>query len=201
MLNFFIIIALLFPDCKVTAMIREYKNAKTIKYSEQKQRYFPDSIELFDEKNEKFFLDKIEDRPILLVFWATWCAHCAKEISSLDVLKKDFRKLPIEILAVSEDYQGIDTVKKFYQMQEIRHLNILHDYRLKLFSALNLTSLPYAYIIDENKKIVLSFDGSTSWHDPKVRQIILDHIPGNPVMPQNTYKAESLTINNKKIIN
>lgn len=196
MFNFLVII-LLFFNCNALAAIEQYAQAKITKYPRQMQRYFPDSIALFDAKNEKFYLDEIEDKPILLVFWATWCMHCVKEMASLDVLKKDFRKLPIEILAISEDYQGTPAVKKFYAIQEIRHLDILHDYKFKLFSALNLTSLPYAYIIDENKKIVLSFDGSVSWHDPKIRQIILDYVPGNQVMPQNTYKAELLTLSAK----
>jgi thiol-disulfide isomerase/thioredoxin len=128
MFNFFLIILLLF-NFDATATITEYGNGKITRYSSKLQQYFPDSIALFDERSEKVFLDKIEDKPILLVFWATWCMHCVKEMSSLDVLKKDFRKLPIEILPISEDYQGVEVVKKFYKNQEIRHLKILHDYK------------------------------------------------------------------------
>ena len=112
MFNFIVILLLLF-NFDAIATITEYGNAKITTYPSKLQQYFPDSIALFNDKGEKFFLDKIEDKPILLVFWATWCMHCVKEMASLDILKKDFRKLPIEILPISEDYQGVQVVRKF----------------------------------------------------------------------------------------
>jgi thiol-disulfide isomerase/thioredoxin len=173
---------------------------KITKYPPKQQKYWPDDIEVFNEKNEKYYLDKIEDKPVLIVFWATWCTYCLKELPSLDVLKKDFRKIPIEILAISEDYQGVESIQKFYQENEIRHLGLLYDYKFKLFGALNMTGLPYAFLLDQNKKIVLTFDGAVSWHDDFIRNMILDYVPGNPQEPKNTYRKEFLTQPNKSKI-
>ena len=67
----------------------------------------------FDSEGNKVYLDQYEGSTILLVFWATWCGSCVGELPSLDNLQKDFRKLPFKIIAVSEDYQGIEVVKKY----------------------------------------------------------------------------------------
>jgi thiol-disulfide isomerase/thioredoxin len=189
MIRLFITLALILC-CSVKAEVISNGTWKITKHPPREQKYWPDEIFVFDDKGEKFHLDTIEDKTILVVFWATWCTHCLGEMISLDVLKKDFKKLPLEILAISQDYQGIDVVKKFYLDNEIRHLNILHDYKFKLFSALNVSSLPQAFLIDQNKKIVLSFDGPVKWHDDIVRKLLLGYIPGNPVEPNNTYKEE-----------
>jgi glutathione peroxidase-family protein len=186
------LITLLLFTIPASGEVINYGTWKIIKHPPRSQKYWPDDIAVFDDKGEKYYLDKIEDRPILIVFWATWCTHCIKEMPSLDVLKKDFRKLPIEIIAISEDYQGMEIVKKFYEANEIRHLGIFHDYKFKLFGELNMTGLPYAFLVDQNKKIVLSFDGPILWHDDVLRRTILNYIPGNPPEPKNTYKEEFL---------
>src|SRR6476659_1930590 len=69
--------------------------------------YWPDEIPLFDDKGDKYYLDKIEDKVILVMFWASWSTYCLDAILDFDLLKKDFRKLPIEIISVSEDHQGV----------------------------------------------------------------------------------------------
>jgi len=90
-------------------------------------------VNFFDANGNKVYLDQYEGNTILLVFWATWCGSCVGELPSLDNLQKDFRKLPFKIIAVSEDYQGIEVVKKYFSENEIRHLEIFHDYQNNLF--------------------------------------------------------------------
>jgi thiol-disulfide isomerase/thioredoxin len=86
--------------------------------------YYAPDVNFFDENGDKIFLDQFEGKTVLLVFWASWCGACVSEMPSLDVLQKDFRKLPLEIIALSEDYLGVEAVKKYFASQEIRHLKI-----------------------------------------------------------------------------
>lgn len=171
-------------------------DGKIIKHD--KVIYWPDEMPIFDVDGDKYYLDQIEDKTMLVMFWASWCMHCRQDMKEFDLLKKDFRKLPIEILAISEDYQGIKAVKKFYSDNNIRHLNIFHDYKFKLFHTLGISNLPYTFLIDNNKKIILEIEGQTKWIDEKVREMILDHIPGNHVMPNNTSKILDRPIKKKK---
>lgn len=152
----------------------------------------PDSIVFFDEKEKKYSLDQFEGKTILLVFWATWCASCVKEMPDLDILQKDFRKLPFEIIPVSQDYQGVKLVEEYYKNYEIRYLPIYHDFKNQLFKAFSIIGLPTAILVSPDGKMLVSFVGNTNWYDEEIRNIILANIPGNHPEPKNSYKEQSL---------
>ena len=151
----------------------------------------------FDANGNKVYLDQYEGNTILLVFWATWCGSCVGELPSLDNLQKDFRTLPFKIIAVSEDYQGVEVVKKYFSENEIRHLEIFHDYQNNLFRSLSIVGLPTAYLINAEGKVKYIFNGVVKWHDNEVRQMIMAQIEGNQVLPKNTFKSASL---NKQVV-
>ncbi len=152
----------------------------------------PDNVAFFNEEGEKQFLDQYEDKTILLVFWATWCSACTKEIPELDILQKDFRKLPFEIIAVSQDFNGIKIVQEYFKAQGVRHLKIYHDYKNELFKAMSVVGIPSSFLINTNGKVIMSFTGTINWHDDEIRRQILSHIPGNHPEPKNSYRKPSL---------
>lgn len=152
----------------------------------------PDEIPFFDSDGKKIYLDQFENKTILLVFWATWCAPCIKEMPDLDMLQKDFRKLPFKIIAVSQDFQGIKIVKQYFQDQEIRHLDIYHDYQNELFKAFSVIGIPTSFLINQDGKMVASLTGSINWYDKEVRDMLLSHIRGDHPVPKNSYREQSL---------
>lgn len=157
---------------------------------------FISDVNFFDENGEKVFLDQFENKTILLCFWASWCGPCVEEIPSLDVLQKDFRKLSFEIIAISEDFNGIKIAKDHFNKYGIRHLKLYHDYKNALFREMSVVGLPTSFLIDPDGKIKVIFRGNTKWHEESIREILLSEISGNPSMPKNSYIATSL---NKKI--
>lgn len=150
--------------------------------------YYPKiNANFFDEKGNKLFLDAYEGKVVLLVFWASWCGSCTNTLPLLDNLQKDFRKLPFQVLAISEDYHGVDQVKQYFESNEIRHLKIFHDYRNQLFKAFGIVSLPTALLINADGKVKLVFKGVVNWNEDKNRLLILDEMENNPEMPRNSY--------------
>ncbi|MBN8511961.1 MAG: redoxin domain-containing protein [Rickettsiales bacterium] len=154
---------------------------------------------IIGSEGDKVYLDQFEGSAILLVFWATWCGSCVNELPALDNLQKDFRKLPFKIVAVSEDYQGLEVVKKYFSDNEIRFLEAYHDPQNKLFRELSIVGLPTAYLINPEGKIKYIFNGSVKWQDDEIRRVVLAEISGNPVLPKNTYKSASLNIKVGKV--
>lgn len=152
----------------------------------------PDDVAFFDQNSERHFLEEYEDKTLLVVFWASWCAFCSQQMSDLDILQKDFRKLPFDILPISEDYQDVKTVEHFYKRYDIRHLPIFRDYRNQLFKSFGVISIPTSFLIDENGIIIGTFSGIVPWNDEEVREILLKHITGHPPAPKNTSKTPGL---------
>lgn len=167
---------------------REY----SYKYTPIGEGNVPDDVPIFDEENNRHFMEEYEGQTILLVFWASWCSGCTIEMPGLDILKKDFRKLDFKILPISIDYIGIEAAKEFYKKYDLRHLPIMHDYKNSLYKAMGITALPTSIIIDKDGRIMGKFTGDVPWHHESVRQILLDNIPNNPATPKNSYKDVSL---------
>lgn len=152
----------------------------------------PDDIIFFDEDQNQYSLDKLEGKTILIVFWATWCSACIKEMPDLDNLQKDFRKLPFEVITISEDFQGIKIIQEHFKSYQIRYLPIYYDYKNQLFKAFNVVGLPTSILINPDGKTIASFIGNTNWYDEQIREIILSNIPGNHEQPKNSYHDQSL---------
>ncbi len=156
----------------------------------------PDNIIFFDAENKQYSLDQFEGKTILLVFWATWCNSCKQTMNDLDILQKDFRKLPFQILPISEDYQGTDILKEYYKQYEIRYLNIFYDHKNELFNSMFIVGLPTAILIDKDGRTILSFIGYIDWYDEEIRNTLLNHIDSKNIVPKNSSNNGSIKINN-----
>ncbi len=154
--------------------------------------YINNEIPIYDELDKKIYLDNFGEKTILLVFWAPWCSACVNELPLLDNLQKDFKKLPFQIIAISENSKSTEHIKKYYETSNIRHLDIFHDPQNILFKDLGISSLPTAYLIDKDGKIKLKIKGFIKWQDNAVRRLILDELGAQHEMPRNTYKKANL---------
>ena len=47
--------------------------------------------------------DILKKGPVLINFWATWCAPCKKEMVHLDEFEKKYRDKGLSVLAISID--------------------------------------------------------------------------------------------------
>ncbi len=157
--------------------------------------FFTETVAFFDEEHNKRYLDEFEDQTVLLVFWASWCGDCSDSMISLDVLAKDFRKLPFKVIAVSEDHLGIEAIHKFYQDHELRHIEKFYDYKNTLFKSMGIVGIPTAFLIIPDNKVKIEFKGRVKWHDTKIRELILAEIQGNPLMPKNSYRKPEVNYN------
>lgn len=166
----------------------------------EKQIAIPDDIPIYDTDDKKIFFDKFEGKTILVSFWATWCSPCVDEMPQLNVLSRDFRKLPFEIVTISQDFGGIKIVQDFFNKYEIDNLKIYHDKKNQLFRELEIAGLPTNLIIDSEGFIRVILEGSVNWYDDEVRALLFEHIDGNHAMPKNSFKNKSLDIKVKNEI-
>jgi thiol-disulfide isomerase/thioredoxin len=130
--------------------------------------FLPEDIVFFYDKNNRRLFSEFDGEILLVSFWATWCASCVQEMPELDILQKDFRKLPFNVIALSQDFQGISAVEQFFRDKEIRYLKIYHDQNNKIFNELKITGLPTSLLVDRYGKIVLKFVGAIDWHSDEV---------------------------------
>jgi cytochrome c biogenesis protein CcmG, thiol:disulfide interchange protein DsbE len=110
-------------------------------------------------------LSQLRGKPVLLNFWASWCAPCVEEMPSLVQLQKQLGD-KATVLAVS-----VDSDDKAYQ-QFVRDHNIdlltVRDPKQISNSLYATFKFPETYVIDKNGKIVRKFIGAVDWTNPEI---------------------------------
>ena len=119
-------------------------------------------MEFLDSKKNIINFEKFEDKIIILHFWATWCQTCGIGLAKLDRLQKEYKKQPVEIIALSEDFKDIFTVEGFYTNYNIKNLKIYIDNKNKIFKQLNISSVPSTIVLDQDYNVVYTFAGDIS---------------------------------------
>ena len=55
---------------------------------------------LLDADGQSFTLNQLRGRPLLIYFWATWCAPCRAEMPALEAAYQDHKKDGLVVIAI-----------------------------------------------------------------------------------------------------
>jgi peroxiredoxin len=110
-------------------------------------------------------LSQLRGKPVLLNFWASWCAPCVEEMPSLVQLQKQMGD-KVTVLAVSIDSDE-NAYKQFIRDHNIDLLTAWDP--KKISSELYGTfKYPETYVIDSNGVIRRKFIGAIDWTNPEI---------------------------------
>lgn len=107
-------------------------------------------------------------RPVLISFWATWCAPCREEMPSLQRLAKRWqdRGLAVVTVAVADNSKQVDD----YLWDIGVELPVLHDPAQTLNRPWGARVIPTTVILDHRHRIRLHGQGAIDWDAPAVDQ-------------------------------
>ena len=110
-------------------------------------------------------LSEFQGKPVVLNFWATWCAPCIEEVPSIVALQKEMGD-KVVVLAVSIDVDN-DAYTKFTEKRMPGILTV-RDGDQKVSSLYGTFGWPETYIIDREGKIRRKFIGPQDWTSPEI---------------------------------
>ena len=160
-LNFIIIIIYLISPTLVYSI--EHPKLKNLIFHKNPKTLI--NIEFKDMKNTTVKLDNLENKLIILNFWATWCVPCRDEMPSLDKLavNKDFNNL--EIIPINVGREKINKSINFFREINIQNLDIYHDDTLDLPKKLLLRGIPTSVLINKDGKEFARILGSIDFEN------------------------------------
>jgi thiol-disulfide isomerase/thioredoxin len=125
----------------------EISDIKNIIINKDPKKY--DVITFLDVEKKKLDLDDYKGNLILLNFWATWCAPCKEEMSSLDELltHKDLNNLKIFPINVGQD--NLDKASNFFKELNIKNLEIYFDAPITLAKKFKLRGIPTSILFNK----------------------------------------------------
>jgi len=115
-----------------------------------------------DLKGQKHSLSQYRGKNVMLVFWATWCPPCIKEIPHIIELRKTYGEDKLAILGVTfiDSRNSLEKVKRFVaQNPEINYTIIPADYENTPRPYTEIQGIPCSFFIDPEGKIKLVTEG------------------------------------------
>ena len=116
----------------------------------------------------------LSNGPVLINFWATWCAPCIKEMPYLDQFENKYKDKGFSVLAISVDNQkSLSQVRSFIKTKKFS-FDIFLDPNMQIFKKLNGNLMPTNVLIDKNGKVVWRHYGYLPGDEKKMEEQILN---------------------------
>jgi len=101
--------------------------------------------------NANYQLEQFKGKPVIINFWASWCAPCRQEMPFLENVWKTHKEKELVLLGINvldDKDEAEDTIQEF----GITYLN-LYDPEGEIKEKYNLLALPVTYFIDKEGNI------------------------------------------------
>ncbi len=119
-------------------------------------------------------LASLKGKYVLVVFWASWCGPCIKELPTLRELKDKYSGDKLEIISVSKDsdYSLFTNAVKKYKMDWIQ---IFNDKKLNVtYNGDNV--IPKVFLINDRSVIVYTRDEESDFELKYLKEILSKRI-------------------------
>lgn len=108
-------------------------------------------------------------RLVLLDVWATWCAPCIAELPQIQALHMDLESKGLAVVALSIDRGGWPKLRWFQQRNDLADLPVYLDEERAVATALDVTTLPVAFLFDRTGRLIERIDGPHDWAAERAR--------------------------------
>ena len=119
----------------------------------QRDILLPDlSVRLLDGKQVRLSA-LLEEGPLLVSFWATWCAPCKKEMIFLEEFHQKYNENSFRVLAISTDSpKSMSKVKSYIRAKKYTFL-VGIDPNQEIAKKMNALLMPTTLILNKDRKV------------------------------------------------
>ena len=109
----------------------------------------------------------MDDKPVFINFWATWCPPCVAELPGIAEL---YSKYGDQVNFVLVSNESVSTVLSFAKKRQLTELPFFQytDVPAAFYSE----SIPTTFLLNKNGQVILSKKGAARWNSDQMNQII-----------------------------
>ena len=128
-----------------------------------------------DFSGNKINLNNYQGKLVIINFWATWCAPCKREMSSLDELYQDEGFKNLQVFPVNMEQPNRPKTKKFFNDLNIQKLEIFFDGDLNFLKEFKLRGVPTTVLINKKGEEFARIIGEIDFKDDKFTKWLLKY--------------------------
>ncbi|MGR3499522.1 MAG: TlpA family protein disulfide reductase [Limimaricola soesokkakensis] len=124
------------------------------------------------EEGGEITLAAYEGKPVLVNFWATWCAPCRVEMPQLAALQDEYGGEDFEVVTIATGRNDPASMERFLTEIGAETLPRHKDPRQALARDFGVLGLPVTLILDAEGREIGRLQGEADWSSDSARAII-----------------------------
>lgn len=140
------------PTESLNASSAQNKQAPNPPKAEGQAVRAPD-FSLLDSKGRAVRLSTLRGKVVVINFWATWCGPCRAEIPGFLEVYNKYKSKGLEIIGISLDDDGWESVAPFVKRFKIDYPVVLGD-RDVVLNYGGITAIPTTFVVDRKGYVV-----------------------------------------------
>ena len=122
-------------------------------------------------------LDAYAGKPVLVNFWAPWCAPCREEMPQLSDLQAELGGAAFEVVTIAVGRNRPDTMDRFLTEVGAQNLPLHTDPASRLSGAMGVLGLPVTVLINADSQEIARLLGAVDWASPEALDLVR-HLSG-----------------------
>ena len=116
---------------------------------------------LQDLAGQEVAASSLKGKPVLVNFWATWCAPCREQMPKIQELEREFAAKGLVVVAIN-DGESAETARKYIEEHQYT-FRVLLDRDKSVAGKFTVSGIPAVFLIDREGKVKAHYTGySTS---------------------------------------
>ena len=141
-------ILIIFIFLITNSLASEISNIKNLVINKELKKY--EDLTFLDSTKKQINLEDFKGNLILLNFWATWCAPCKEEMTSLDLLKNNSYLDNLKIFPINVGQENEEKAIDFFNELKIKNLDTYFDSSITLAKKFSLRGIPTTILLNKD---------------------------------------------------